>query len=286
MSLLRIDPADSQSLSEVPVEVRLFFRRRLRTSGRKAAQRISGSTHRAAGPRRGADEAAVSGDAWRVRWRCAGHSSWHANASEGPRLSAGDAGWRGFRGFFTEPAGLSRSGAHLPVADAGRRASGARRIERASADSDILSRALRDSGCREAGLQRVLRARVAFPEDDGVSTVYLAGQRDRTRYQSGKDDSLVAAAFRIYFTPRWRTCAHPGASDGAAGAGEEGAPVPVSAEVAEALGADEAAERGDGVCGSEGSSRNRGAGGYGPAKLVVTRASEEDLTRLQFMRHT
>jgi len=57
MSLLRIDPANSESLSEVPVEISLFFWRRLGAFGRKAAQGISWSANRAAGPGHGADEA-------------------------------------------------------------------------------------------------------------------------------------------------------------------------------------------------------------------------------------
>src|SRR5467141_1882584 len=67
MSLLRLDPADSKNLSEVPVEVRLFFWRRLGTFGRKIAQGISRRANRAAGPRYGANQAAVSGNAGRVR---------------------------------------------------------------------------------------------------------------------------------------------------------------------------------------------------------------------------
>src|SRR5260370_11000080 len=71
--LLRIASADSQSLSEVPVEVRLFFRRRLRAPGRKAAQGISPRAHRTVGPRHVAHEATVSADSWSIRVRRTGH---------------------------------------------------------------------------------------------------------------------------------------------------------------------------------------------------------------------
>src|SRR6266404_426401 len=169
MSLLRFDPADTEAMSKMPVEICLFFWRRLRAPGRETSQRISRRANRAAGPGYGPDEAAVSGNAGCLRRRCAGHSRWHANAGKGTRLSAGDAGRRGFRGFVAEPAGFSGGGTHVSVADASCRARGARRVEGARADSDILSRALRDSRCGEAGLQRVLRARIAFPADDGVS---------------------------------------------------------------------------------------------------------------------
>src|SRR6266849_3795898 len=200
MPLLRFDSTNSQGLSEVRVKVRLFFWRGLRTPGRAAAQGVSGRAHRAAGQGYGANEATVSGDAGRVRGRSAGRSCRNANAGEGSRFSACDAGWRRQRRFFAEHAGFPRGGTDVSVTDAGCRARGARRIERARADSDFLSLALCDSGCGEAGLQRVLRARVAFPKNDGVPAVYVAGQRDRARYEPGKDDSLVAAAFGIFFT--------------------------------------------------------------------------------------
>src|SRR5437016_13514106 len=67
--LLRIHPADTEAMPEVPVEIRLFFRRRLGAPGRKAAQRISRRADRAAGPGYGADEAAVPGSARSVRGR-------------------------------------------------------------------------------------------------------------------------------------------------------------------------------------------------------------------------
>src|SRR4029077_2696548 len=182
MPLLRFDPADTEAVSKMPVEICLFFWRRLRASGRETSQRISWRANRAAGPGYGADEAAVSGNAGCVRRRGPGHSRWHANAGEGTRLSAGDAGRRGFRGFVAEPAGFSGGGTHVSVADASCRACGAWRVEGARADPDILSRALRDSRWGEAGLQRILRERVAFPADDGVSAVHVAGQCDRARY--------------------------------------------------------------------------------------------------------
>ena len=92
--LLRIDPGGSQGMPEVPIEVRLFFRRRLRASGRTSAQGISRRAHRAARSRHRANQAAVSGNAGRVCRRRARHSGRHANAGEGPRFSARDAGRR------------------------------------------------------------------------------------------------------------------------------------------------------------------------------------------------
>ena len=51
-----------------------------------------------------------------------------------------------------------------------------------------------------------------------------------------------------YFSPHdGKGVANPGTCYRAPGAVEEGAPLPVSAEIAEAIGADEAAERSDGV---------------------------------------
>src|SRR6266478_6968909 len=128
-----------------------------------------------------------------IRGRGVGHTGRNANAGERARLSARDAGRRGLRGFVAEPAGFSRSGAHVSIADASRGPRGARRIEWARADSNILSRALRDSGRGEAGLRCVLRARIAFSADDGVSAVYFTGERDRARYQLGEGHPLVAA---------------------------------------------------------------------------------------------
>src|SRR5439155_10828328 len=122
----------------------------------------------------------------------------NANAGEGARFSASDAGRRRQRGFVAKHAGFSRGGANVSVADAGGWPRGARRIERARADSDILSRALRDSGCSEAGLQRVLRARIAFSKNDGVYAVYFGSECGHTVYQTGENDSLVAAACRIF----------------------------------------------------------------------------------------
>src|SRR5882724_11678192 len=78
--LLRIDPADSEAMPEVPVEIRLLFWRRLRAPGRAAAQRISRRADRAAGPGHGADEAAVPRNARSVRGRCARYSGRHADA--------------------------------------------------------------------------------------------------------------------------------------------------------------------------------------------------------------
>ena len=202
MSLLRIGSRNPKSLSEVPVEVRLFLWRRFGTPGRTAAQGISWRAHRPAGPRYGAHKAAVSGNARRVCGRSSGHSRWHTDAGEGTRFSASHTSWRRQRRFFVEPAGFSRRGTDISVADASSRARGARRFERARADSDILSRALRDPGRCEAGLQRVLRARIALPADDGLSAVHFAGQRDRAGYQLGEGHPLVAAAFRIFFTAR------------------------------------------------------------------------------------
>src|SRR5882724_2177795 len=80
--LLRIDPADTGAMPEVPVEIRLFFWGGLRAPGRKAAQRISRRADRAAGPGYSADEAAVSRNSRSVRRRRARYPGRHANARE------------------------------------------------------------------------------------------------------------------------------------------------------------------------------------------------------------
>ena len=90
------------------------------------------------------------------RRRRAGYSGGHADAGEGARLSAGDAGGRDFRGFVAELAGFSRGGAHVSIVDAGGGARGTRGVAGARADPDVLSGALRDSGCGAAGLSGVL----------------------------------------------------------------------------------------------------------------------------------
>src|SRR5437016_13538801 len=61
MPLLRFDPADTEAMSKMPVELCLFFWRRLRASGRETYQRISRRGKRAAGSGYGGDEPAVSG---------------------------------------------------------------------------------------------------------------------------------------------------------------------------------------------------------------------------------
>src|SRR5260370_4384848 len=116
-------------MSKVPVEVRLFFWRRLRASGRETSQRISRRANRAAGPGYGADEAAISGNAGCVRGRSVGHPWGNANAGEGARFSTGDAGRCCQRRFFAEPAGFSRGGTDVSAVDASAGAAGARASE-------------------------------------------------------------------------------------------------------------------------------------------------------------
>src|SRR5258708_5956352 len=108
-------------MPEVPVELRLFFWRRLRAAGRKTAQRIPRRANRAAGPGYGADEAAVSRNSRSICRRRAGHSGRYTDAREGARFSTRDAGRSGFRGFVVELAGFSRGGADISIADAGGR---------------------------------------------------------------------------------------------------------------------------------------------------------------------
>src|SRR6267142_6888995 len=80
--LLRVDPADTEAMPEVPVEIRLFFWRRLGAPGRTPAQRISRRTDRAAGQGYGADQTAVPGNARSICGRRARYSGGHANACE------------------------------------------------------------------------------------------------------------------------------------------------------------------------------------------------------------
>src|SRR5277367_819305 len=163
----------------MPVEICLFFRRRLGASGRKIAQGVSRGADCAAGSRHGANQAAVSGNAWCVCQWGAGYIGGDADAGEGARFSWSDAGGGGGRGLFPFHAGLSCGGADVSVVDAGGGAGGTWRFERARADSDILSGALCDSGCGAAGLPGIFRSRAAVSQDDGVSTVYGAGECDR-----------------------------------------------------------------------------------------------------------
>src|SRR3977135_3916411 len=117
--LLRIDPADTEAMLEVPVEIRLFFWRRLGALGRKAAQRISRCADRAAGPGHGADQEAVPRNARSIRGRRARYSGRHTDARERARFSTRHASRRSFRGFVVEPAGFSRGRADVSVAHAG-----------------------------------------------------------------------------------------------------------------------------------------------------------------------
>jgi primosomal protein N' (replication factor Y) len=158
-----------------------------------------------------------------------------------------------------------RAGENVSVVDPGRGARGARRAARARTDPDVLSGALRDSGRGAAGLRRVFRARTAFPANDGVPAVHVAGERDRAGHEVREGNPVVTPAFGIFLAARRQRCAHPGSRDRPAGAAEERTPVSVPAEVAEAVGADEAAERGHGILRREGDSADGGAGGYGSA---------------------
>src|SRR5207244_438164 len=74
MSLLRFHSGGPETLSQVPVEIHLFFWRGLGAPGRTPAQGISGRPHRAAGPRHRANQAPVPGNARSVCRRRAGYS--------------------------------------------------------------------------------------------------------------------------------------------------------------------------------------------------------------------
>src|SRR5882762_8102114 len=110
MPLLRFDPADTEAVSKLPVEICLFLWRGLRTSGRETSQRISRRTNCAAGPGYGADQAAIPGDIGCVRGWGAGYPCRYANAGEGTRFSARYAGGCRQRRFLAEPARFSRCG--------------------------------------------------------------------------------------------------------------------------------------------------------------------------------
>src|SRR5580658_4550582 len=192
MPLLWLGPASAQALSEVPVAVRLFFWRRLGTPRRTIAEGVSRSADRSAGPRHGTDEAAVPGNAGSICGRSSGHFGWDADAGERARLSARHLGGRDFGGFFAEHAGFSVGRANVSIADAGCGARGAREVGRARLDSDLLSRALCDSGRGEAGLRFVFRAGDALSANDGLSTADLAGECDCAGRQPRKGDSFFA----------------------------------------------------------------------------------------------
>src|SRR6266581_1352261 len=74
MPLLRLDSGYPEPLSEVPVEVCLFFWRRLRALGGTPAERIPRRADCAAGSRYRAHQAPISGNARSVRRRRAGYS--------------------------------------------------------------------------------------------------------------------------------------------------------------------------------------------------------------------
>ena len=90
---------------------------------------------------------------------------------------------------------------------------------------------------------------------------------------------MVAAAFGIFCAVGREGDSRAGAGVGAAGAVEEGAPVPVFVEVAEAVGDYEVVERGDGVLRREGDAADGGAGGYGSAVVVVRIATPKSTAR-------
>src|SRR5215472_13510628 len=235
----------------MPLEICLFLWRGIRASGRTAEKGICRGANCASQQRHGANEAAVPGDAGGVcGWR-ARHFSWDADAGERPRLSAGDTGGSGVGRFVAELAGFSRSRTDVSVTDTGCGPCRAWRIAGTRADSVVLSRALRDSGCGAAGLCVVLRTGTAFSENDGVPALHVTGECDCEGYEPRECDQVVASAVRIFLAARWESRTDTGAGFGAAGAAQKGASVSIFAEIAEAVRADEIAERCAGVLRSE-----------------------------------
>ena len=104
MPLLRLAPTGAEAVPEMPVEIRLFLRRRLGASRGTTAQGVSRRANRAARSRHRANQAPVSGNARRFCRRSPRHFGWHANARQRPRFSARHAGRRNHRGFFAEHA--------------------------------------------------------------------------------------------------------------------------------------------------------------------------------------
>src|SRR4029077_1415958 len=129
--------------------------------------------------------------------------------------------------------------------------------------------ALRDSGCGAPGLHFVFRARAAFPANDAVPAVYLAGECDRARYEFGESERVVAAVVGIFRSARWRGRAHSWTGYRPTSEIEKGASISVLAEIAQTICFDKGSWRGDGVLRGQGDSSDRGAGGYGSAELVV-----------------
>src|SRR5208282_4404043 len=85
--LLRIDSDGAECLSEVRIEVRLFFWGGVGASGGAVTEGISGGEDCPTGSGHGADEAAIPGDARGLRERDAGHFGGNADAGEGARFS-------------------------------------------------------------------------------------------------------------------------------------------------------------------------------------------------------
>ncbi len=96
------------------------------------------------------------------------------------------------------PPGFPRRRTHFPIVNAGRWPRGSRRVSWRSSRRNVLSRTLRDSICRPAGLHFVLRQGSALPARAALSAVHRARHRARARPQSRERDSLVARAGRIF----------------------------------------------------------------------------------------
>ena len=88
MPLLRLYSAGAESLPKVRIEICVFFWRRLRASGRTPAKGISRRAHRPPGSRHRAHQAAISGNARRIRRAARWIFSWARKCSPKDTISS------------------------------------------------------------------------------------------------------------------------------------------------------------------------------------------------------
>src|SRR5713101_1508959 len=120
MPLLRRDAAPAEEVPEVRVRLSLLLRGGVGAARRAPAKGVSRRARGAAGPGHGPDQTAIPANAERLRFGCARHTGGNADARERARFSARDACRRRVCRYNAELAGLSRGGAGVSTAYAGR----------------------------------------------------------------------------------------------------------------------------------------------------------------------
>ena len=133
---------------------------------------ISGGAHRAHRPRQHALARRVRSDARPDDRQRTRHPDRHADAGEGPRFPAADAGWRAGCRQRAVQRGFSRHRASRRAADAGRRSRGARRPGRRSHHPDRFSRPSRVRGDSRARLRAPCGGPAGRATDRPVAAVH------------------------------------------------------------------------------------------------------------------